>query len=113
VPPEIYEKRGGAGVAKFSALTTSQATPLEECGLRVILERLASLTCDGGEQPFGGDLSKAHMSRAGNVGEGGRCGSILDHYEIPCPEKQYDVYADMYFCTAANAASFHELAGEK
>lgn len=108
VPPDVYEKRAGAGIAKFSALTTSQATPLEECGLRVVLERLASLTCDGGEQPFGGDLSKAHASRAGNVGEGGRCGSILDLYEIPCPEKGYEVYADMYFCTAANAGSFLE-----
>jgi putative salt-induced outer membrane protein YdiY len=106
VPPDVYAKRGGGGVQKFSALTTSQAAPLEECGLRAVVGRLASLTCDDGQQPFGGNLEKAHASRSGNTGPGGRCGNIVDRYEVPCAERTYAVFADMYFCTAENANAF-------
>lgn len=102
----MYEKRWGAGVTKFSALKTNQSAPLEECGLRAVVTRLANLTCDDGTQPFNGDLNAAHASRSGNTGPGGRCGSILDRYVAPCSEARYEVYADMYFCTAANAGEF-------
>jgi hypothetical protein len=101
VPAAIYAARTGAAAAKFSELATSPERPLEECGLEAVLKRLASLTCNDGKNPFNGNLRAAHASRLGNIGPGGRCGSILDHYQARCVEKTYDVHADMYFCTDA------------
>ncbi|MEM9070518.1 MAG: hypothetical protein AAGE52_18580 [Myxococcota bacterium] len=93
-----YDARHGLGATRFSELTTAHEKPLEECGLEAVLRRLAELKCDDGTNPYQGDLSAAHRSRAGNVGPGGRCGSIIDLYRATCPEGSYDVYADMYFC---------------
>ncbi|HEY3498051.1 MAG TPA: hypothetical protein VGK73_25305 [Polyangiaceae bacterium] len=106
VPPDRYERRAGAGIRSFAALTTSQAAPLEECGLEAALQRLAGMSCRDGQQPFAGDLQAAHRSRSGSTGPGGRCGSILDRYVARCSEATYDVYVDMYFCTEANADAF-------
>mgnify|MGYP000184427269 CR=1 FL=1 len=44
------------------------------------------------------NIAQAHASRAGNVGPGGRCDSIIDRYEVPCAEKTYAVYVDSYVC---------------
>lgn len=95
---EIYDTRTGARATKFSELRSTQQRPLEECGIDIVLDRLATLTCDDGSNPFGGNRATAHDSRAGNMGPGGRCGSIIDLYEVTCPEGSYQVYADMYFC---------------
>lgn len=108
VPEAVYASRGGAGVVRFSELNSTKARPLEECGLRAVVQRLATLTCDDGESPFQGELQAAHQSRAGNVGAGGRCGNILDRYEVKCPEKTYSVFADMYLCTEETAAHWLE-----
>jgi hypothetical protein len=102
-PEAIYAGRTGHDSTRFSQLNTSLQRPLEECGLRAILQRLATLTCDDGSSPFKGDLRAAHASRAGNLGPGGRCGSIVDQYDVPCREKTYAVHADMYLCTEKNA----------
>ena len=96
--PGAYETRRGLGATRFSELETSQQKPLEECGLENVLRRLATLQCDDGSNPFGGNMGAAHASRAGNTGPGGRCGSIIDLYQAACPEGPYEVYADMYFC---------------
>lgn len=98
VREEVYDARNGAGARKFSEITTSQEHPLEECGLDQVLARLVTLTCDDGTRPFGDNTGAAHSSRRGNTGSGGRCGSIIDLYDVPCPEGAYNVYADMYFC---------------
>jgi hypothetical protein len=97
VSSDAYARRTGAGALRFSDAPTTKELPLEECGLQQSLRRLVELTCNDGSNPFPG-LRQAHVSRAGNVGPGGRCGSIVDLYRVPCPEKVYDVYVDMYVC---------------
>jgi hypothetical protein len=108
VPESVYAARTGRDAVRFSQLSSTKERPLEECGLRTVLQRLATLTCDDGSNPFKGELQAAHQSRAGNVGPGGRCGSILDRYEVSCAEKTYSVFADMYLCTEQNAAQWLE-----
>jgi hypothetical protein len=73
-------------------------TPPEECGLKTVLFRLVALRCDNGSNPFGKDLRVAHASRTGSFGPGGRCDSIIDRYDVPCPERTYQVFADGYVC---------------
>jgi hypothetical protein len=99
VPSGTYQARTGVAAARFSELVTTKERPLEECGLKTVLRRLVSLRCDDGSNPFGGSLQAAHMSRAGNVGPGGRCDAIIDRYVVKCPEATYAIFADMYFCT--------------
>ena len=108
VPEATYASRTGHDAVRFSQLNTSAERPLEECGLRTVLQRLATLTCDDGSNPFKGNLREAHASRAGNIGPGGRCGSILDQYDVPCREKTYAVHADMYLCSERNVSSWLE-----
>jgi hypothetical protein len=98
VSQQDYENRYGAGMSRFSELPTSTERPLEACGLEAALDQLARASCDDGTNPFGGDPRKAHESRAGSMGSGGRCGAIIDLYEVRCPEARYSVYVDMYFC---------------
>jgi hypothetical protein len=99
VAASTYARRNGHDVTSFAALSTSSETPLEECSLRSVLERLTELTCADGSQPFGGDLGRAHQSRRGSAGAGGRCSDIIDVYDVPCPEATYPVFADMYLCS--------------
>jgi hypothetical protein len=100
VSREAYLSRSGVGVARFSALTTTMAKPLEECGIRPVLVRLVELTCNDRSNPFNGDVKAAHASRAGSFGPGGRCDSIIDRYDVKCPEGVYQVFADSYLCPA-------------
>jgi hypothetical protein len=99
-----YARRHAATATRYSAVASTKEQPAEVCGIGAGVELLLSLTCDDGTNPFGGDFSKAHSSRAGNVGSGGRCGSIVDKYVVPCPEATYDIYIDSYIC--ADAAAF-------
>jgi hypothetical protein len=105
VPDDAYASRNGVMAARFSQLTTSVERPLEECGLRAVLQRLVALTCDDGSNPFR-DRRAAHASRQGSKGAGGRCGQVIDVYVVNCPEKTYEVYADMYFCTEGVQSQF-------
>lgn len=98
--PRAYAGRHGLAATRFSELETSQEKPLEECSLDAILQRLVTLRCDDGSNPFQGNMNAAHRSRRGSVGPGGRCGAIVDLYEVPCVEGTYEVYADLYFCPA-------------
>ena len=97
VSAEQYAHRLAAGATKFSEVASTKEQPLEECGIRAGIERMAALTCDDGSSPFK-SLQEAHSSRAGNVGGGGRCGSIIDLYQAKCPEATYDIYIDGYIC---------------
>jgi phage-related baseplate assembly protein len=106
VPREVYASRTGVMARKFSELATSKGKPLEECGLRTVLKRLVMLTCDDGSNPFAGDLRAAHASRSGSIGPGGRCDNIIDAYTVKCPERTYEVHADLYFCTEGVAEMF-------
>jgi hypothetical protein len=102
--PTRYLNRHGSAARRFSDIPTTKEAPLEECLVRGSVEALLRLRCDDGSNPFATPQA-AHQSRAGNVGPGGRCDSIVDVYKVPCPEKTYDVYIDMYNCPQKSTAS--------
>jgi hypothetical protein len=91
--------RHGAATERFSQIGTSKEQPIEVCGVKGQLQWLARVRCDDGSNPFQ-SLEQAHASRDGNVGPGGRCGGTIDLYRVPCPEKEYEVYMDLYMCAA-------------
>jgi hypothetical protein len=97
VSEQQYAGRRGAQTTRFSEARTTKERALEECALMGSLRRLLTLSCDDGSKPFPNPTA-AHASRVGNVGPGGRCGSIIDLYRAACPEKTYDVHIDMYVC---------------
>lgn len=82
---------------QVSSVLSSQQRPVEVCGVGGELQWLVGLTCPGGSHPYP-DKQTAHASRVGNTGAGGRCGTIIDLYAVPCPDKQYEIYIDMYHC---------------
>lgn len=89
-----YESRRGTPETRFSQLTQ---TPIEVCGVPASQARLRALTCDDGSTPFASNVDVA-KARVGNIGQGGRCKAMIDHYQVKCPEKTYDAYVDMYWC---------------
>lgn len=106
LPENVYQLRFGHKAKRFSEIVTRQTSPLEECGLTASLTRLVTLQCDDGSNPFGGSRDAAHRSRRGSVGPGGRCDSIIDLYDVPCPERRYEVYSDMYYCSESTVDRF-------
>ena len=95
LPKAEWDKRNGAGATKFSQVKSSKEAPVEMCGIQEENRWLESLACDDGSKPVG----QAEMVRAGNVGPGGRCGSIIDQYNVTCPGgKQYPIFIDAYVC---------------
>lgn len=97
VPTELLGLRYGSSATHFSELKTSQQQAVEVCGAREQVGALMRYTCDDGSNPFS-SFSEAHNARAGNTGPGGRCGMIIDLYQVPCPEQTYEVYMDLYSC---------------
>jgi len=95
--PEAASRRWGLGVTSVADVRSSMAVPVEVCGVEGELRWLVSLTCLDGSPPFG-SMEHAHGSRAGSMGEGGRCGTIIDRYQVPCPDGVIEVYMDMYHC---------------
>jgi hypothetical protein len=85
-------KRRGETVTSYADAVNSQAKPIEVCGVGAEFRWLANVHCNG-------DVAlKNPPERAGSVGGGGACDSIIDLYEVKCPEKTYKVYMDMYMC---------------
>jgi hypothetical protein len=81
---------------RYSEIHSTKAEPIEVCGIATENDWLTALACDDGSQPFH-DASPETM-RAGSLGEGGRCKSIIDLYRVKCPEATYDIYLDGYVC---------------
>jgi hypothetical protein len=82
--------RRGTGVKKLADIVSTREAPIEVCmpdGERAWLE---ATSC--------GDGSKPAFQRTGSIGPGGTCGSVIDLYAVTCPEKQYEVFMDMYMC---------------
>lgn len=96
-PPAEYARRKGTGIGRFSEHDSTKDEPIEVCGIPAQMEWLLGLTCDDGSRPFA-SFDHAHAARAGNVGPGGRCGSIVDLYEVPCPEGTHKIFIDAYVC---------------
>ena len=97
IPRGEWDKRNGAGVTKFSQAKSTKDLPIEVCTIAGEAEWLQELACEDGTKPIAGHEA-AEMARVGNVGKGGRCGSIIDHYRVKCEEKTYDLYVDGYVC---------------
>lgn len=82
---------------QVASVLSSQNRPVEVCGVGGELAWLVKLTCPDGSSPFA-STQIAHNARIGNTGAGGRCGTIIDLYSVPCPGQAYEVYMDMYHC---------------
>ncbi len=82
---------------QVASVLSSQNRPVEVCGVGGELAWLVNLTCPDGSSPFA-STQVAHNARIGNTGAGGRCGTIIDLYSVPCPGQTYEVYMDMYHC---------------
>lgn len=89
--------RYGHGSTRFDQVLTNKQRAVEVCGPAGELDWLFATSCADGTHPFA-DRAAAHGARRGSVGGGGRCGSVIDLYAVPCPEKTYEVYMDMYMC---------------
>ncbi|MCL4225685.1 MAG: hypothetical protein KJZ91_14595 [Myxococcales bacterium] len=95
-----WTTRKAATVTRYSQATSTKEAPIEVCGIgdpEGQLAWLVAMTCDDGSRPFRSP-DHAHAARVGNVGAGGRCGSIIDLYEVRCPERTYQIYLDAYVC---------------
>ena len=96
-PADQAHTRWGFGESEAAKVRTSMARPIEVCGVRGQLNWLLALTCQDGSHPFAsGDV--AHGARIGSMGSGGRCGTIIDAYGVPCPEGTYEIHMDLYHC---------------
>ena len=89
--------QAGAAPRDLSKVQVSNDAPIEVCGVRQQLDWLLEARCADGSAPFL-DLETAHAARVGNLGGGGRCGSVIDLYQVRCPEEVYAVYMDLYMC---------------
>jgi hypothetical protein len=90
-------QRIGTGVTQLAAIPTTKEHAIEVCGVAAENAWLAAATCADGSHAYRGPRD-VEQSRAGDVGEGGRCGGIIDQYTVKCPEKTYDVFIDMNLC---------------
>lgn len=97
IPRSEWARRNGAGVAAYRATRSTKAAPIEMCGISAANHWLTTLRCDDGSEPVRSER-EAESVRTGNVGPGGRCGSIIDRYAIPCPEASYEIFVDAYIC---------------
>jgi hypothetical protein len=97
IPRHEWEHRNGAQVALFRDAHSTKQTPIEMCGVPQTNQWLAALRCNDGTQPIH-NADDAEDARAGNVGLGGRCHSIVDRYQILCPERRYELFIDAYLC---------------
>jgi hypothetical protein len=93
--------RRGTDDKLFSDTHSTETTPIEVCAVRGELGYLLRLTCADGSRPWGSDAQKAYAARKGSVTAPGRCSAqnaAIDLYDVPCPERHYAVYIDMYEC---------------
>jgi hypothetical protein len=89
----------GAKDRTFADSPSTKGQPIEVCGMPAQLDYLTRVTCADGSHPFA-NRDAAAEARIENVGAGGRCGRIVDHYAVPCPERTYDVFIEPYRCLA-------------
>jgi hypothetical protein len=94
IPAAEWANRNGSRAKRFADIASSKAKPAEMCGVAQANKWLESLTCDDGSRP----VRNAEEVRAGNVGNGGRCGSIIDEYKVTCGTSTYDIFIDAYVC---------------
>jgi hypothetical protein len=96
-PRATWEQRKGAHVTRFGDAHATRDEPIEVCGIPAENDWLVQTACADGSHPFA-DRGQAEGARVGNIGPAGRCGSIVDHYRVKCPEAEYDLFLDGYVC---------------
>ena len=96
-PAGMADTRWAKNETDVAGIQSSTARPVEVCGIPGQITWLMNVVCPDGKNPYP-DSKTAHASRVGNVGSGGRCGTIIDLYVVPCLDKKYEVYVDMYQC---------------
>lgn len=97
IPEREWQHRNGADVTRVSEAKSTKALPIEMCGIAAANTWLTSLRCDDGSQPLK-DRADAEHARAGNVGKGGRCESIIDRYAVVCGGTSHEIFIDAYVC---------------
>ncbi|MBA3392497.1 MAG: hypothetical protein H0T89_07635 [Deltaproteobacteria bacterium] len=94
--------RRGLGDRVFGDTISTVDSPIQVCGLMGEVKYLTRLTCADGSRPWPKDLDKAHAARQAAETGTSRCGELfgkpVDRYKVPCPEKTYEVFIDMYEC---------------
>lgn len=83
--------RRGTGAKRFADIETTKDAPIEVCMPGGERAWISSVACTDGTKP-------SASNRSGSVGPGGTCGSVIDLYIVRCPEKEYEVFMDMYMC---------------
>lgn len=94
---EELSRRHGRDQTALAELSTSLRRPVEVCGIRGQHAFLLASVCADGSHPFA-RVTDILTAWKGSQGAGGRCGKLIDRYEVPCAEKRYQVFMDMYFC---------------
>lgn len=87
----------GADAKTYADAPSTKDRPIEVCGFPAAGGWLSRMTCKDGTHPLP-SRADAERVRVGNVGEGGRCGRIIDQYQVECPEMTYDIFIDAYRC---------------
>ena len=101
VSADELKLRRGTTDKLFGDTQSTETTPIEVCAVRGEIAYLLRLTCADGSRPWGSDAHKAYAARKGSVNAAGRCSAqnaAIDLYDVPCPERHYAVYIDMYEC---------------
>jgi hypothetical protein len=90
--------RRGTHDKTFADTPSTQATPLQVCGLHGELAYLTRVTCADGSRPWT-TAKAAHAGRKGAaMTPGVGCARPVDAYVAPCTERAYEVFFDMYQC---------------
>ena len=89
---EQAQVRYGQGAKTYADAPTTKQRAVEVCGIQASRAWLGAVTCADGS-------AGNQLGRVGSMGQGGRCGAIIDLYEVQCPEKTYEVFIDIYQCT--------------
>jgi hypothetical protein len=90
------QRRYGANARTFVDAPTTKTRAIEVCGVAASQQWLRGTACADGS-------SAKQNGRSGSVGPGGRCRAVIDLYTVTCPERQYEVYIDMYMCGPAES----------
>jgi len=83
--------RYGLTAVKYTDAPSTQAKPVEVCGVRGEEDWLHSRQCAHGHPGQESDIR-------GDTGPGGQCGAIIDLFTIQCPEGKVEILMDMYQC---------------
>lgn len=85
------KQRYGQNAQKFTDAPTAKDRAIEVCGIPASRQWLKGTACADGSPA-------KQNGRVGSVGPGGRCGAIIDLYTVTCPERDYEVFIDIYMC---------------